>query len=136
MTNYTRFIDNLRLMSAEHIVASYQILQEVVHQYDFGENWWRSKWIPFLTDDADNNCCVDLEGSFQGKRNQILSFWNDSEERTILYESFYKWLETVVTAFDKGFVSQDENDIFIQSEAFKAFLKENNPGYPIRNEAG
>ena len=100
------------------------------------ENWWGPGWITFLTDGTANYYCLDMEGSFGGKKGQILSIWTDDIHRDIFHESFFMWLETVIIALERGLFRGDEDDTRLQEyETYSELEREINPGYPIRHEA-
>ena len=71
---------------------------------DFKEGiWWNKKWLPFLEESADFVTVIDFEGSYGGKKGQIISFeYKAIEDRIIIHESFDKWLETTVAIKEAG----------------------------------
>lgn len=135
-SGYGSLLPNFRWMSDQEVIDNFNTWKEVMAEHDFSEDWWRPGWVTFLTDSTANEYCLDIEGSFGGKKGQIISMWSDDTPRTIIHPNFYKWLETVVLALEKGFFTGDESDKHLDSyDNYLELLKENNPGYPIWNEA-
>ncbi len=137
--NYDSFIFNLTLMPDQEILEAVQIGKELLECGDFDrENWWSSKWIPFLSNGGGNHYCLDLEGTFSGKVGQILEFIHDDSLRPLVHESFLMWLQTTVKAFESGLFQYDEQDGMQARDwdTYCAFHRENNPGYPVDYEAG
>ncbi|HEX2911454.1 MAG TPA: SMI1/KNR4 family protein [Chloroflexia bacterium] len=129
------FAHGYSLMSAYSVIQSRNILNELLENGDFErENWWHPDWIPFLDNLSGDNYCLDLAGSFNGVKGQVLSFYHDDVERAIFNASFEKWLETIVTALEKGLFFSGDNTSE-NNESFDNFWKENNPGYPVIEEA-
>jgi cell wall assembly regulator SMI1 len=137
-------IPALEWLKAERVISSSRNAPSV--EADGFVNWtdemWEKdksqKWITFLSDSTANEYILDLQGVFDGKPNQIVSFWSDAlGGDLIMHESFYKWLETVVMALEKGFFTEDEDDRSLADyDNYYKLLSENNPGYPISTWKG
>ncbi len=66
-------------------------------------SWWNKKWLPFLEQPFWALTVIDFEGSYGGKKGQIISFdYKSMEDRVIVHASFDKWLETIVNIKEKG----------------------------------
>jgi cell wall assembly regulator SMI1 len=132
--NSWNFIDNSYLMTAEDIISTSKDLNELLEEEEFElKNWWNKSWIPFMADVGGNHCCLDLAGSFGGKPGQIIDFWHDWEVRTVRHESLYKWLETLVKAFELNLLVYVEHwKSYKPAEGYNALFSEINPGYPIQ----
>jgi cell wall assembly regulator SMI1 len=125
------------LMSAEWIcqkwcsIPGMRSSDEVIpaEELDKELRFWNPKWVPFLDQLDGNLVCVDTEGSFGGKRGQILWFIHDDDHHTILHESMTKWIETVVTLLENPSFT-DEEGIDPEAYGFLAAEKQVNPGYP------
>lgn len=132
---YSNFIHNLSWLKAEYAIE--RSFTEPIIQED-GYFFWdeesqkdplSAKLVAFLTDSAINTCFLDLAGLYNGKKGQIIS-WGETYTE-ILHESFYKWLETVVIAFEKNmFVENEDEELQSEKGVYESFLSENNPGYP------
>jgi cell wall assembly regulator SMI1 len=131
----TTILPNFRWKSAEAVIFSWDKNKKRV--VDIPSWWWHYGWVCFLTDDTTVEICLDMNGSFNGKVGQILLVRSDDiyTLRTILHESFAKWLETLVEALERGIFTGDEgNDAPLDTDSYKNLLQEINPGYPIENE--
>jgi cell wall assembly regulator SMI1 len=137
--DYGSLVPNLEWLNAERIISSSRNapMVEANGFVDWTDEMWEKdksqKWITFLIDGAANEYILDLQGVFDNKPNQIVSFWSDDyTSNEIMHESFYKWLETIVLAFEKGYFRGDEGDTTLaQYDDYYTLLCENNPGYPI-----
>ena len=86
---------------------------------------------------------IDLDGTFTGKKGQVLDFWHDEPRRTIVHASFDAWLRTFVEALEAGLyrIEPDEDDEDAELEITRPgelakLTKKLNPGYPIKQKAG
>ncbi|HMA33107.1 MAG TPA: SMI1/KNR4 family protein [Chloroflexia bacterium] len=126
------FWDGYKLIPSNSIIAAYQMLENdwrVKTPEFIQNNWWNPKWMPFLYDGSGNYYCLDMMGVFGGKPGQIIIYWHDETQREIAHESFYKWLETVVRAWE---LELEEEDPFYGE--YGALFQEINPGYPVIKE--
>ena len=133
---FDSLVSNFMWMNIRSVIQSLNGMNEIMAENDFHPYWWRAKWMPFLTNEHDTEYCLDLEGSFTEVKGQILLFLNDDAIREVFHSSFYKWLETVVIALERGLFRGDEDDTRLQEyETYSELEREINPGYPIRHEA-
>ena len=124
---------------------SYMLMagHEIVHEWSFmwgmaesGEiDGWSTEWIPFMSSGGGDFICIDM-GVFQGRRGQILEWARDDYEQQVLYESFYKWLETFVESLKKDVwrLTREEDVRPRNRRQWKSFHKKGNPGYPVTRE--
>ena len=73
--------------------------------------WWNAGYLPFLSDFSNSLICIDTNGSFNGKENQIILWNNDDPSRIILFESFKNWLEALfilIETFDADIIAQKD----------------------------
>lgn len=90
---YASFHDNRMLMSIEDILSTWQMLQELSPEWDAETpNWWRSAWIPFMSNGGGAYLCLDLEGTFTGQPGQLIQFWHDDADRSVEYPDFDTYL--------------------------------------------
>ncbi|HMA36631.1 MAG TPA: SMI1/KNR4 family protein [Chloroflexia bacterium] len=133
------FVYNFMLMDAADIQSATTLLNELLAGGEFEQpNWWQTGWIPFLSNGGGDHYCLDLVGSFGGRPGQVLRFYHDWECRDIEYPHFAAWLETVVTAFERGLFADDRRYGMqpLDDAVVDALQRELNPGYPIDQEAG
>jgi cell wall assembly regulator SMI1 len=134
-TEQNAFIANYYLISLSDALDDFKMMNDMMRVGEFErDNWWNTLWIPFVRNWGGDTWCIDLAGSFDGVQGQIIQFWHDDEYREILCRSFYKWLETIVVAYEsrKSWLSGEDD----KYDTFKEFWKERNSGYPIEHEAG
>lgn len=62
------------------------------------KEWWSTKWIPVTHDAGGNHHVVDLAPAKGGKAGQIVSYYHDSDERTLEGPDFLGWLEKQLKA--------------------------------------
>ena len=136
-------VPNLEWLKAEWVISRSSIAPKVELDgfvtWNHQEMWESGKsqnWVSFLTDSSGNDYVLDLIGVYDNKPGQIVSYWNDAigcDE--IIHPSFYKWLETVVIALERGLFTGDEDDSRLQEyESYDTLIRENNPGYPISTQ--
>jgi cell wall assembly regulator SMI1 len=124
-------------MSIADITETIEMLDGMaaVDEWDY-DDWWCPGWVPFLWTISDDYLCIDLVGSFGGQPGQILKFWHDDKERTIVHRSFDAWLQTFVEALEEAMLTTDDRYVCaLDDEAYVAFVTAHNPGYPITAEA-
>lgn len=95
------------LLSLNGIVSSKEAFDSNLENgsyHDFKEGtWWNKKWLPFIEENSDFITVIDFEGSYGGKKGQIIAFdYKAMEDRSIIHESFDKWLETTVAIKEAG----------------------------------
>lgn len=136
--NYKSFFYNYSLMDADDIAETAEMHKDLLEGGDYDvADWWVPGWVPFLSNGAGDNYCIDTVGHFDGAKGQILEFNHDYESREINYASFGKWLETTVQGLEQGLLEYNEEDgVQAVDERFDALLAELNPGYPISKWAG
>ncbi len=142
---WSALVGNRAFMPISEIVSSRRDLNEMLDAGQFERaHWWSTKWVPFLSANEVDLLVIDLEGTFTGKKGQVLEFWHDETWRTIVHASFDDWLRTFVEALEAGLyrIEYDEDDgeeadleITRPSELAK-LTKKLNPGYPIKKNAG
>jgi cell wall assembly regulator SMI1 len=97
------------LMNTSQIVAAKQELDAG----DLSQTGWRSAWIPFLQDDADDYRCLDT--SVPGA--PVREFWQGNAEHPIVAPSLAAWLEKFVAAVEHGAYHEDaERGTFLLSQ--------------------
>ncbi len=65
-------------------------------------DWWNPRWIPFTYDGQGNHYCIDLDPTSHGTRGQVITLWNEGEERMVLANSFSDWWEEYVDELEAG----------------------------------
>jgi cell wall assembly regulator SMI1 len=126
---FEAFHDNKMFLNLQDIAETWAMLKELLEGGDFEiQNWWRIGWVPLMHDGAGNYLCLDLEGTFTGRKGQILEFWHDDHDRDVLYPSAADYLETLVECFERQSWQEDEEFWSIDKE----FITCHNPGYPQR----
>ncbi|XZO02161.1 MAG: SMI1/KNR4 family protein [Microcoleus sp.] len=91
--------------------------------------YWNEAWIPFMKVDSWWLRVVDTEGCFGGIPGQIISFdYKSYPFRSIEYDSFDKWLETVIAKIESGFLFKEFHEIGLEEDkAIFAMEKRINP---------
>lgn len=101
------------LLSLEEIGRQWSIWKELLDDGTFSDahsqspdgvksDWWSPGWIPITHDGGGNHHCLDLDPAPGGQVGQIISFWHDDAERTILAPSFSAWLAAYADALERG----------------------------------
>lgn len=124
-------------MSIADIVETVEMLDGMaaVDEWEY-DDWWCPGWVPFLWTIGGDYLCVDLVGSFGGQPGQVLRFWHDDKERSIVHRSFDAWLQTFVEALEEAMLTTDGGYVCVpDDEAYVAFVAARNAGYPIDAEA-
>lgn len=95
------------------------------------ESWWRPTWVPFLWSGGGSYLCVDLEGSFDGRRGQILELVGDDFERIIWFPDVEAWLRVLLEGLDGGLLVAREGDVDVEDpEAYESLIARLFPGHP------
>ena len=96
-------LEGREFLSLERIVGEWTIWKDLLDSGTFDEaraepdpgvqdDWWAPEWIPVTYDGAGNHHVLDLAPAEGGTHGQILSFWHDDAQRTIVARSFLEWL--------------------------------------------
>ncbi|NJO01316.1 MAG: hypothetical protein HC880_06145 [Bacteroidia bacterium] len=84
---------------------------QVFRLYEPG-TWWNKGWVPFMYIPDWYVAVIDTVGSFAGKAGQILGFdFKAPGDRLIMYESFEKWLETLIELKKSNALLYDAEDL-------------------------
>lgn len=107
---YDGFVNNRMFASLESALDTWNILTPMIGRDFPHPSWWRRSWIPFLDNGGGDHLVVDLEGCFGGVPGQVLYFWHDWEDRSIVAPSVESWLEHLVEALESGVLVCDEEE--------------------------
>lgn len=64
--------------------------------------WWHPRWIPLLYDQAGNYHMLDFAPVPGGEPGQVITYWHDQPERTVVAPSLRVWLLRYVAAVEAG----------------------------------
>jgi cell wall assembly regulator SMI1/predicted DNA-binding WGR domain protein len=115
-------VEGRELLSLSRIVDEWKIWKDLLDQGTFEANdhgrpdpgvqkrWWIPEWVPVTYDGAGNHHVLDLAPAAGGTHGQILSFWHDDDERTVVAKSFLSWLEGAAWADDQTGGRVDANE--------------------------
>jgi cell wall assembly regulator SMI1 len=79
--------------------------------------YWNEAWIPFMIIDDWWLRVVDTQGCFGGIPGQIISFdYKNYPFRSIEYDSFDKWLETVILKIESDCLFKEFHEIPFEEE--------------------
>jgi cell wall assembly regulator SMI1 len=100
-------------LSLERIQQEWQVWKSLLDGGDFEgssgdseagirSDWWNPQWIPLTYDGAGNHDCLDLDPADGGSRGQIIAFWHDASDRTLVAPSFRTWWERYAEDLEAG----------------------------------
>lgn len=91
--------------------------------------YWNEAWIPFMKVDDLWVRVVDTKGCFGGIPGQIISFdYKSYPFRSIEYDSFDKWLETMIFKIESEFLFKEFHEIGVEeNKAIFVIEKRINP---------
>jgi cell wall assembly regulator SMI1 len=121
------------LSEIEEVIRTKRLHESMTDLHETA-NWWRDTWIPVASDGDGNHLCVDLEGSFDGIRGQVLVFMHDASERTIVAPSLFAYFDAMLQACRQGVLEWDDEEGFFtddNQDAWQAFLDQHLDGYPL-----
>ncbi len=95
------FHDGMHILSLERILSSKKVWDELEAQDTFVQyqpgTWWNSAWMPFMYIPDWYQMVIDTKGSYGGEAGQIFGYdFKAAEDRSVMYASFEKWLETML----------------------------------------
>ncbi|HJS82989.1 MAG TPA: hypothetical protein VJ742_09180, partial [Nitrososphaera sp.] len=79
--------------------------------------------------------CFDLEGTFTGKKGQLIEFRHDDAIRVIAYPSLTIWLQVLVESLEAGFWNVDTG-ISLTDQKLTEVTENIMIDYPIVHSAG
>jgi cell wall assembly regulator SMI1 len=128
---------NWMFMSLRQIQEATELLNDLLKSGDFElENWWCTKWLPFLDNGGGDYLCLDTEGAFKGVKGQIITFWHDWEDRSIEYPSYEKWFESFVLSLEANLWKNTTEGVTpLDEDELESFIKKINAGYPVEKSA-
>lgn len=131
--SYGGFQYNRHLMPIAEVIDTMNTMDELLDAGEFEEPfWWNKRWLPFLANGGGDNICVDFAGCFGGKPGQVIEFWHDDDDRTIIYPDVATWLRCFVETLEAGLWHDDEGDLHPKNETkLDKRIAELNPGYPL-----
>jgi len=65
-------------------------------------DWWNPGWIPFASNGAGDNLCLDMAPTSKGTSGQVIKVEHDKAERTLLARSFGEWLQGLAASLENG----------------------------------
>jgi cell wall assembly regulator SMI1 len=128
---------NWGFLSLESVAGAKHTLDDMLGSDFEDPKWWRAGWVPFLDNGGGDLLCMDMTAEDGGVPGQLSQFWHDEEDRSIEYPSIDRWLQVFVESLEAG-IWREEDDMLQPRDdaAWAAFLREHNPGYPVRRKAG
>ena len=134
---YSGFQFNRQLLSAERALETMDNMDELVDAGEFeAPYWWRKRWLPFLDNGGGDYVCIDFEGCFGGVSGQVLEFWHDDDDRTIVYPNLASWLTCFVEALEDDIFEDQDGDLHpVDDDEFDDLLADRLPDYPKRFDA-
>jgi cell wall assembly regulator SMI1 len=128
---------NRDFLPLESAKESYDICVECSGDWEPKKHMWSNRWFPFLQRWGGDLLCVDMEGSFTGTVGQVLDFFHDSDDRTIVAPSLDTWLESFVMTLERGMWEENKYGFQpVDRDAISTAFKEMSPGYPVYEHAG
>jgi cell wall assembly regulator SMI1 len=121
------------LLSAAEVRSAWTMLTGYVDDGTFDRpQWWDRGWVPFLGNPTGSHLCVDLYGSFTGRRGQVLAFWPHDADRPVVAPSLAAWLRHFVAQLEAGrWRLNADTGAFEYAGRRKPAI----PGYPIYGNA-
>ena len=71
--------------------------------------WWSESWIPFASNGAGYDLCLDLDPAPGGRRGQVIEFRHDISKRIVRAPSFADWLRANADDLENGRYEIDED---------------------------
>jgi cell wall assembly regulator SMI1 len=64
------------------------------------KDWWHPAWIPLTSNRAGDHHCLDLAPGPKGTCGQIIQFFHDDAERSVVAKTFGVWLKDFANELD------------------------------------
>lgn len=135
---YSSFYMNNTMMDCEGAASSWQIMHDLIPQFENDDghaNWWKDGWLSFLENGGGDSIVLDLEGTFTGKKGQLLEFWHDDSPRTVLFPDLMTWAEVFAESLEKGMWEGEDDFELSDDAAFKKLVGAHAKGYPKEFDA-
>ena len=97
-------LEGREFLSLEGIVGQWKIWKQLLDDGVFEDNdhsepgpgvqqrWWIPEWVPVTYDGAGNHHVIDLAPGAGGVVGQVMSFWHDDGDRTVVAAGLLEWL--------------------------------------------
>ena len=132
---YDGLSHNREFSNINTVRENWEMLTEMIGADFEHSHWWRRSWVPFLYNGGGDHVVVDVEGSFGGERGQVLRFWHDWEDRSIVAPSIQSWLEHFVIALETGVLRwNEEEEMVLEPDELDivSWSKHLIDGYPVK----
>ncbi len=103
-----RFVFTRIFMTLEAAAKTWKMLSEM----NRAEEWavdgvqppstWSESWWPLFRWPNGFHLCIDLTGTYKGRRGQIIAVWMKDSDRNILAPNLPSWLEGFVWGLEEG----------------------------------
>lgn len=91
-----------RYLSLDQILSEWTVWQDLLEQGEFDDRssapdreirggWWRTGWIPFVSNGRGDHLCLDLDPSLSGSFGQVIEISHDFESRCLVSGRFGQW---------------------------------------------
>ncbi|KOY86331.1 benzoate transporter [bacterium 336/3] len=120
---YETFVNNSMMIPLEKSLEIAQNLTAMIGKDFDRENWWNKDWIPLFHNGRGDYICYDMEGTFTGKKGQILQHNHDYEARNVLAPSLEAFLEAINAFYDQTPKEQFDEYFKVSLEAYPKRFK-------------
>ncbi len=94
------FWDVWSLLPLEEVCHCKDMLDGMIG-YDFDRpGWWCRGWVPFLGNWNGDHVCLDLTAETTGEPGQLLKFWHDWEDRSLVSFDLEWWVQGLIRPHD------------------------------------
>ncbi|CAN0593881.1 unnamed protein product, partial [Ectocarpus sp. 12 AP-2014] len=80
-------------------------------------------WLPLFSNGGGAYICYDMEGTFTGKKGQMIGYWNTYDDRNVIAPDLATFIKTMNAYYQETEVS-DFDEYFDISERLAPFKKE------------
>jgi len=119
------FVYGYGFLPLEDVFYSNKEITEDTEDFD-EKNWWNENWLPVFDSMSEDYICYDTKGVFTGKEGQLLWFFHNDGDRSVIAPSLRDFLSGLNQYYEKKPVSffEDEGDYIDISEEISHWKKE------------
>ncbi len=98
--SYDAFVNNCMFEPLEIVLSGNKEFTEMIG-YDFEiENWWNENWLPIFSNGGGSYICYDLKGIFTEKKGQLIEYWKDDNDRSVIAPSLTDYIKKLNQYYD------------------------------------
>ena len=95
------FVTNSMFLSLKEVLESRAELNEMIGTDFKIENWWNEAWLPLFDNGGGCYICYDMNGTFTGKKGQIIEYWKNDNDRPVISPDLHTFIQQLIGYYEQ-----------------------------------